>query len=647
MPNEGNIRLSDGVVELPDGRRFSPGQPEWLATIERNYDADLVLAGIEGDDVPDVVQRALAGEPVEPVERVADVADDAPRAPSPAPERAPAPDPLPGPDAPRASMPEKPMDRATRTALDRYRAAVNPEHYGDVTPTGAQGLFPKPGAFGPTTVEEATPRRRTARVAGIGAIGGLGLGTALGFYLDQRRNKSREDAPVEMAAFRLNMAAPEIEARYQVEAEKLFDDMLGRPREMIQSEVDDLNVILGTTTLSDVQRAEYERQRIERFRELKAARRKWSRIPSKVSDEDAILYHWELAQEQARENVDAQVAGELRDAQARSQPQEQPRSVRQRRPDPPVPPAPVVEAPASVQAPDPVSDPVPESSPDTSTRRFRGWKGTAVSTVGGLGLGVIMGKMLTNRNQGEQMADARYDMAPIDPIPQGTYKPSSSPPVPSPRAQGPSPEFTREQVEAVQRQWLEEAAQKSSGGDVLARARAIGERAGREQEKAIVDELKRVVPTTEPRMSYNPMLTSPQWAALTPFLKTYGEDRDSLEQLAREYGMEDDAINRSRAAQLATPRARAESVSRPRLNPQRIDRLARDMADEGPAARFDPDTLAAMWARHGDYVEGSDIPERWVPLELSERGETAIEGRTDNEKGQPARAVGTQRRVER
>ena len=425
MPNEGNIRLSDGVVELPDGRRFSPGQPEWLATIERNYDADLVLAGIEGDDVPDVVHRALAGEPVEPVERVADVADDAPRAPSPAPERAPAPDPLPEPDAPRASMPEKPMDRATRTALDRYRAAVNPEHYGDVTPTGAQGLFPKPGAFGPTTVEEATPRRRTARVAGIGAIGGLGLGTALGFYLDQRRNKSREDAPVEMAAFRLNMAAPEIEARYQVEAEKLFDDMLGRPREMIQSEVDDLNVILGTTTLSDVQRAEYERQRIERFRELKAARRKWSRIPSKVSDEDAILYHWELAQEQARENVDAQVAGELREAQARSQPQEQPRSVRQRRPDPPVSPAPAVEAPAPVQAPDPVPDPVPESSPDTPTRRFRGWKGTAVSTVGGLGLGVIMGKMLTNRNQGEQMADARYDMAPIDPIPQGTYKPGT------------------------------------------------------------------------------------------------------------------------------------------------------------------------------------------------------------------------------
>ena len=174
----------------------------------------------------------------------------------------------------------------------------------------------------------------------------------------------------------------------------------------------------------------------------------------------------------------------------------------------------------------------------------------------------------------------------------------------------------------------------------MARARAIGERA----EKARYNEMDRTIakplasgrvrpgdPALQQQFSqrfgryYAPALGIPEHAALTPFLKTYGEDRDSLEQLAREYGMDDDSINRSRATQLATPEVRTPSTSRPRLDPKIIDRLSRHMADEGPAARFDPDTLAAMWARHGDYVEGSDIPERWVPLELSERGETAIE----------------------
>ena len=530
-------------------------------------------------------------------------------------------------------QPDEPRVRPTEPALDlsdekgsgglrsgRPRAYGDPATFQARSPSGATQFFPGSEAFRSPAEAQRVQRaggslgRKSAIVAGAGVIGGMGLGFVLDRMMQDRRSPvPEEDDAIEMGMSRFNMASPEIESLYQDEANRIFDNLLGPSRESLQTDIDSIsNELRGA--LDPEQKRSLEVARYRLIDKLRISSRNWQNVPAHLTDEDAIALAWARAHNEAVQNVDARIAAEQVPVEPESLRSRQARTTT----------APPVDAP-----------PAPETR---SGPRFRGWKATTVGTVGGLGLGLVMGKMLSYHQQ-----ERRKDMAPIDPFPERPYRAGTS--NPGPRTElwnqafserGITPSFTPEEVEAIQREWMNQAIGKTGKGDVLARARAIGEKA----EKARLDEMDRTVlkplegnrvrpgdPALQAQFRerfgryYPPAMTDARYAALTPFLTTYGSDRDALENLARQYGLSDTEIEKSRQTQLKRPVSKAASIARPKLNSKSVERIANSMTADGPSARFSPDTLAAVWAASPDYVEGEDIPVTWRTLEISERGD--------------------------
>ena len=373
-PSGNILYLDDGALEVPDGRLLQPNTPEWDELMDEDY-GDVPLGDPYADPEPEP-QRA------QPREEPKSTQD---------------PETKPPPDADtnaRRTPDPAPVDQDTISIRDRYKS-YSDTPFEEVSRSGAPGMYPQVGsaeevADVPEPKGKLGGGRRRAVVAGAAALGGLGLGVVLDGMMRTRQK------PEPVAEPRQDMAELDIDEMYQRESERIFNGILGRPREVIQSDidstVDDIEALrrLGDDprTLEDI--GYLDKQRIAFLRELKGSQRKWAQVPASLSDEDAIMQAWDQAQAEARVRVSDWMGVQ----EQPPTPEPAQREPRQRAPRPQAPTVNVPDTPADVETPrvDPGDTP--------SRRWFRGWKPAPVAAgaAGGLGLGYILHEMLSQRH---------------------------------------------------------------------------------------------------------------------------------------------------------------------------------------------------------------------------------------------------------
>ena len=166
--------------------------------------------------------------------------------------------------------------------------------------------------------------KRVAQVAAGAAVGALGLGYGAYRYLKGRQEEEpRTDmAPVEPDIPRFDPTGnPEVDQavsrqldsireRYGRLVEDKYDEMLGPHPDFFQSEYDAWKEWTQTTDPADMPPvSERGAQARRMFAQIQTADRKWSMIPSSMTEEDGVARVLAMA----RAEADAEIAGDIQD----------------------------------------------------------------------------------------------------------------------------------------------------------------------------------------------------------------------------------------------------------------------------------------------------------------------------------------------